>query len=248
MQARKSWLTNGPFAERVPSGKFDQYRDSQGAIKIPLDEGLRLTDGDPFALAIYWRVPHGGGDVEDGPILPYYLHKIERVDGLPFQVQFVGGPLDGNRSFHQPAHVVPVAFVPLPSEPHSGEGRLKVFAQYNSAGDEFHFVQIHRQVTTELRVIYDLSGGAFDGHVFDSDAMDSDRDGAFMARGLYMANGCEVGKCFPLTAPHTRKQLEELGLDMPQYSMHKYKITESVQGDCEVLIRAEFVGPYPDRK
>ena len=201
-----------------------------------------MTDGKAFAFAVYWKSDIGG----NGPDCTFSFHRIERVDGQPFQVPFVGGPLDGVRPFHQPAHVVGTAFIPLPSERHSGEGRLKVFAQYNSVGDEFHFVQVHRQITKELRIIYDLSGGAFDGRTFDSDAMDSDRDGAFKAQAAYFANRGQVGKCFPLTVPYAWQMIEELGLDAPLRPMHKYTIVKCIEDNYEVLIRAEFVGPYPD--
>lgn len=239
------WLMTGPFAENPPTGRFEQYLTPQRAIHIPLDESFELTDGEPFAHAVYWKSGIGDGK---GPIVAYSFHKIERVDGLPFQVRFIGGPLNGVRPFHQPAHVAGVAFIPLPSEPHSGEGRLKVFAQYNSVGHELHFDQIHKQVTTELRVVYDLSGGAFDGCTLDSDAMDSDRDGEFKARGLYMANKGEIGKCFPLTSPYAWKQVEEHGRDAPFRPMFKYKIVDCARTEYEVLIRAEYVGPYPDPK
>lgn len=240
----KCWLMTGPFAERRLSGRYERYLTPQGAIHIPLDESFELTDGEPFAHAIYWNA--GIGDSSEG-IVAYSFHKIERVDGQPFQVRFIGGPLNGVRTFHQPAHVLSVVLLPLPSEPYDGDGRLRVIAQYHSAGHELHFDQIHKQVTKDLRVVYDLSGGAFDGCALDTDAMDSDRDGAFKARALYVANKGEKGKCFPLTSPFAWKQVEEHGRDAPFRPMFKYRIIDCLRTEYEVLVRAEYVGPYPDK-
>ncbi len=101
-------------------------------------------------------------------------------------------------------------------------------------------------MTNDLRVVYDLAGGAFDGCTLDTDAADSDRKGAFLAQGFYMANKGEVGKCFPLVSEYMWDQWEEHGHSSEDRPMFKYRVADCVRTNYEVLIRAEYVGPYPD--
>ncbi len=105
----RRWLMDGPFREDQPTGQFDRYLTPQKAIHIPLDESLELTDGAPFAHAIYWRT-----GLENGLEYMYHFHRIRRIDRQQFSVRFIGGPLNGVRQFHQPAMALRgVVFLPL---------------------------------------------------------------------------------------------------------------------------------------
>jgi len=241
---RRCWLINGPFGEPQPSGVYDKFLNDQGAIVIPLDDCFEITESAPYAFAVYWK-----SDLP-GPLYLFTFAKFTKPDGSLFPVEFVGGPLHGTHEFYQPARAFHIVFVPVPSEPHSGKGRLKVVAQYENRGDDcLHFSQLHRQVVNDFRILVDFAGGPLDGRALDSDAMDLDRDGASQARFVYLAtdNG-QIGKRFQLMSPHAWQLIEKHGHDAPAGHMHKYEITDRLEENYEVLIRAKYIGVHPEKE
>jgi hypothetical protein len=247
-------LFGGPCAGQYAVAEIQQFQ-SHGSYRFPFDEHFLLTDKAPFALAIYGvaDVPAGGG------IKLYWFQKFVRVDNGPFMVELVGGPLAGVRPMHQPVLGLPgIVDIPLKSEPADGqEGRWRVYATYKNGaqlgGDhKMIFDSERRDLTTDQRIIFELTGGPYDGVTYDTDAGALEQESHFRASSFYfITDQGAAGKRFMGIAPYAKQAIEEFGHEaVTKYAVpfqsHMYEVTGKVEAPYEVYVQAKYVGLAKD--
>ena len=103
-----------------------------------------------------------------------------------------------------------------------------------------------------LRVMLDLRGGAWDGSVeadrvaptLIDDASDSDAMGAAIAMVAWAeTNRGQVGRTFKVPSfPEAERQIVRRH-SRREITMHVYRIVERLDGDGEVLLRADYEPP-----
>jgi hypothetical protein len=251
-------LVSGPYEGQYEFDEIKQYIARSGGVRIPYDEHFLVTDKQPFAYALY-----GLMDIP-GPGKIYAFRKFVRLEDAPFVVELVGGPLAGSRPMTQPVlGLPPIVMIPTKSEPvpkqegqEKAEGRQRVFAVYKSGahlgGDhKLIFDSIVRDVVTGTRIIFELSGGPYDGMTYDTDAGILDQESVFWAQGHYLVTDQgQTGKQFMVAAPQFRSALEEFGEAAVKhggpYPMHLYEVTGKVESEYEVYVQAKYAGLYKE--
>jgi hypothetical protein len=245
-------LIGGPCAGTYGIEEFQSYVTRNG-LKIPFDEHFILTDKQPFAFAIYDKT-----NIPSDNVKSYWFRKFLKVEEGPFLVELVGGPLAGVRPMHQPVLGLPqLVIVPVKSEPAlDGKGRQRVFAVYKNGahlGGEHKLIfdGEFRDDATDNRIIFELSGGPYDGVTYDTDEI-LDHSSQFWAGANYTvtAKG-QIGKRFMVMSPHFKQALEEFGDEAEKhggpFSLHMYEVTGKVEAPFEIYVQAKYVGLHREQ-
>ncbi len=244
-------LIGGPYEGRYALAEIQLY-ESYGALRIPVDEHFITSTQKPFAHAVYENA-----GIPSDRIKFYWFRRYARVDGGSFLVELVGGPLAGTRPMHQPVLGLPqIVMIPVKSEPaREQDGRLRVFAVYKNGaflgGDhKLIFEREQRDVVKDHRVIFELSGGPFDGVTYDTDAGMLDPESKFRAGAFYaMTDEGTAGKRFVGLSPHSMQALDEFGDAARNYGgpfqPHMYEVSGKVEAPYEIYVHAKYAGLHP---
>jgi hypothetical protein len=224
-----------------------------GEIRIPVDEHFIINVEKPFAFAVYEPT-----DIPSDTIRTFGFKKFVKAEDGPFLVEFVGGPKAGMHPMSQPVlGLLPIVMIPVKNEPSKDtQGRQRVFAFYKNGafwGGEHKliFEREMRDVVTTQRIIFELTGGPFDGVTYDSDAGMLERHSEFRANAFYtVTNKGEIGKRCMIIADHAWNMLEELGPEITDkigpFPPHVYEVFERIEEPYEVYVRAKYIGIATD--
>ena len=246
-------LTGGPILGHVRLTDFELEVD-QRVIKLPVNDDFQPDINGKRAVACFHLVDYSTSDA-----CVFQFSHYKSLDGKPFVVVLVGGPLEGERIFPQPAPgLPPVLMIPVKSEPNGKEGRIITHSYYERSDDpidrKYYFKSVEQRETTKVRTLFEMVEGPFDGVTFDSDLCFIDRENAAKVEGLlWVTDGGKVGKRFKCPSPYAINALEDFGLEAIRtiggFQGHKYEIIERLDDDFEVLIRAKYIpepSPYSD--
>jgi hypothetical protein len=245
-------LMAGPYSGTYAADEMKPY-ESRASLRIPVDEHFIVTSGKPFAVAVYQIT-----NIPSENVRTFWFKKFVKADDGPFLVELVGGPLAGTRLLAQPVLGLPqLVMLPVRSELQTdAKGRQRVFAIYKNGaffGGEHKliFQSEMRDLVATPHIIFELTGGPFDGVTYDTDAGMLDQISEFRARGLYsVTRQGQIGKRFMQVADHAWTTLDELGDEIADklgpFPNHKYEVCEKIEYPLEIYVRAKYVGIAPD--